>query len=124
MRKWKFEESGVTAVLSGHEHVYERLSINNVSFFINGIGGAELYGFRQPYERGSQVRYPSPSASPKDKPLLFGATFVEASDQTITFETWNLKGEMIDRWPTDAPPLGRKPTIPHRTSRVSECVAK
>src|SRR5262249_45007735 len=80
MRQWALEQSGVTAVLSGHEHVYERLSIKNVPFFINGIGGAKLFGFGQPQD-GSQCRYPSPSASPKH--ALFGAMFVEASEQTI-----------------------------------------
>src|SRR6202008_3273549 len=68
MRAWNFEESGVTAVIAGHEHVYERLSIKSVPFFTNGIGGRNLHGFRRPYQTGSEVRYPGDDdPTPQDK---------------------------------------------------------
>jgi acid phosphatase type 7 len=39
-----FEETGVTAVLSGHDHYYERgFSPNGIPYLISGGGGAPLY---------------------------------------------------------------------------------
>jgi tartrate-resistant acid phosphatase type 5 len=104
MRDWHFENSGVTAVLAGHEHIYERLMINGVPFITNGIGGRHLHGFREPYMTGSTVRYPQPG-EPTKEDKRFGAMLVEATDTTITFEAWNVDRKLIDRWPTDAKPI-------------------
>lgn len=47
--QWPFQAWGADAVLSGHDHGYERI-LKNVSFpyFVNGIGGASLYAFGTP----------------------------------------------------------------------------
>ena len=43
--KWTplFEQYNVSAVFSGHDHVYERADHNNVHYFVSGGGGAPLY---------------------------------------------------------------------------------
>jgi predicted phosphodiesterase len=38
-----FEKFGVSAVFSGHDHVYERAEHNGVRYFVSGGGGAPLY---------------------------------------------------------------------------------
>jgi acid phosphatase type 7 len=38
-----FEKYGVSAVLSGHDHVYSRAEHNGVRYFVSGGGGAALY---------------------------------------------------------------------------------
>jgi acid phosphatase type 7 len=38
-----FEQYGVTAVFSGHDHVYSRAMHNGLHYFISGGGGAPLY---------------------------------------------------------------------------------
>jgi hypothetical protein len=38
-----YEKYGVTAVFSGHDHVYSRAEKNNVKYFVSGGGGAPLY---------------------------------------------------------------------------------
>jgi predicted phosphodiesterase len=38
-----FQKYGVSAVLSGHDHVYERAEHNGVRYFVTGGGGAPLY---------------------------------------------------------------------------------
>ncbi len=38
-----FERYGVSAVFSGHDHVYERAEHNGVRYFVTGGGGAPLY---------------------------------------------------------------------------------
>jgi acid phosphatase type 7 len=38
-----FEKYAVSAVLSGHDHVYERAEHNGIRYFVSGGGGAPLY---------------------------------------------------------------------------------
>ena len=37
--QWPYGEWGADAVLAGHDHTYERLFINGVTYFVNGMGG-------------------------------------------------------------------------------------
>ena len=53
--QWPFREWGATAVLSGHDHSYERLSVGGVPYVVVGTGGAMLYEPGQTVP-GSQVR--------------------------------------------------------------------
>ncbi|MBL0213168.1 MAG: metallophosphoesterase family protein [Myxococcales bacterium] len=41
-----FEKYNVTAVFSGHDHVYERAEHNGIRYFVSGGGGAPLYARR------------------------------------------------------------------------------
>jgi acid phosphatase type 7 len=50
-----FEKYQVSAVFSGHDHVYERAEKNGIRYFVTGGGGAPLYRLR-----------PSPSAEDLD----------------------------------------------------------
>jgi hypothetical protein len=38
-----FEKYAVTAVFSGHDHVYERAEVNGLRYFVSGGGGAPVY---------------------------------------------------------------------------------
>src|SRR5258706_14184019 len=88
--QWPFEQWGADAVLTGHEHNYERLSIGGIPYFVNGLGGAEnVYTtFRNPPVAGSQVRYSSD----------WGAMRVDANDQTATFQFITRSGGGIDSY--------------------------
>ncbi|HSB65757.1 MAG TPA: metallophosphoesterase, partial [Anaerolineales bacterium] len=55
--RWPFDEWGATAVLAGHEHVYERLVRKDVVYFVNGLGGDTIYEFDTKLRGGSIVRY-------------------------------------------------------------------
>ncbi|MCG3227568.1 MAG: fibronectin type III domain-containing protein [Candidatus Heimdallarchaeota archaeon] len=44
-----FEEYNVTMVFSGHNHLYERLHKNNITYIITGGGGAPLYDVVEAY---------------------------------------------------------------------------
>jgi len=43
--QWPFKEWGADLVISGHEHIYERLLIDGLTYVVNGVGGAPLYNF-------------------------------------------------------------------------------
>jgi hypothetical protein len=83
--QWPFERWGATAVISGHEHVYERLDIDGISYFINGLGGAPIYDFSEPIP-GSQVRFQDD----------YGAMLVEATSKQITFQFITRQNQIID----------------------------
>ncbi len=84
--QWPFAAWGVTAVLAGHDHVYERIERDGVLYFVNGLGGHPArYPFRAPVP-GSRVRY-------RDR---HGAMRVEANACRITFEFIAVDGRRID----------------------------
>ena len=85
--RWPFRDWGATAVLAGHDHVYERLIIDNFPYFINGLGGTSRYQFIFEIP-GSQVRY-------KDK---HGAIIIDANSNLITFQFITYDGEVIDTY--------------------------
>lgn len=87
--RWPFQEWGATAVLSGHDHTYERIVIDGFPYFVNGLGDDTRYAFETPL-KGSVVRYNRAS----------GAMLVEADERTITFEFWSVidGGTLIDRY--------------------------
>jgi hypothetical protein len=86
--QWPYREWGATAVLSGHDHVYERLLIDDFPYFVNGLGGSPArYFFILPIPR-SQVRYRE----------AHGAMLVEATPDAIMFQFVNVLGEVIDSY--------------------------
>jgi hypothetical protein len=85
--RWPFQEWGASAVLSGHDHTYERLLINGIPYFVNGLGGGAIYYFVDVLE-GSQARYNDD----------YGAMLITADDQQISFEFYSRNGELIDTY--------------------------
>jgi hypothetical protein len=85
--RWPFKEWGASAVLSGHNHVYERLDIDGLTYMVNGVGGGPIYTFNDPVP-GSQVRYNAD----------YGAMLVTADETLITFQFFNRRAELIDTY--------------------------
>ncbi len=85
--RWPFKEWGASVVLAAHEHLYERLNIDGLTYFVNGLGGnlRTLFGFPIP---GSQVRYRSD----------YGAMQVNAFDDSMTFKFYNVSNVLIDNY--------------------------
>ena len=83
--QWPYEEWGATAVLSGHDHLYERFDVDGFPYFVNGAGGKDLYNFGRP-EPESVVRYN------RDH----GAMRVQADGQCLNFTFFNRENDMID----------------------------
>jgi len=97
--QWPFQDWGATAVLSGHNHNYERILKNGFPYFITGNGGQSLYGFNSTPEPGSVVRY---NAS-------YGAMLIEASSDRITFDSYSIagggSGTLVDTYTLPEPPV-------------------
>ncbi len=59
-QRWDWSGLGVQAVLSSHDHVYEKFRVSGAYYFTVGIGGGAINGFggaRQPFSEASGVSY-------------------------------------------------------------------
>jgi len=94
--QWPFAEWGASAVLSGHDHLYERVLTNGIPYFVNGLGGVSTYPFATEPVPGSQVRFNQ----------YFGAMRIEATDSNITFEFVTRLNTVVDTYRIPEPPAG------------------
>ena len=85
--QWPFASWGADIVIAGHDHIYERIAADGITYFINGLGGATISGLFTPVS-GSQVRYNDDH----------GAMLVNASDTALTFEFISLTGGVVDTY--------------------------
>jgi hypothetical protein len=84
--QWPFADWGASAVLAGHDHLYERLQIDGIPYFVNGLGGYPArYAFKTPFE-SSQVRFRA----------SHGAMLVEADPNRISIQFITINGEVVD----------------------------
>ncbi len=109
--QWPYEQWGATAVLAGHDHVYERIlrddNADGVVFpyFTTGAGGRSLYAFTTPVP-GSQVRYSDD----------YGSLIIDADASSITFEFHSINpshgtGGLIDTYTVGASPTQYSLTV-------------
>jgi tartrate-resistant acid phosphatase type 5 len=86
-QQWPYKAWGATAVLAGHDHDYERLGVDGLTYFVNGLGGAPYRGFNTPVA-GSEVRFTGD----------YGAMLIEADTQKLTFEFKTRNDSLVDRY--------------------------
>src|SRR4051812_35699538 len=79
--QWPFQQWGASAVISGHDHIYERINKNGFPYFVNGLGGESIFGFNAPIS-GSQVRYEGD----------YGAQLIDTTSTSMTFQFINRSG--------------------------------
>jgi hypothetical protein len=86
--QWPFKEWGADVVLAGHDHDYERLQVNGLTYFVNGLGGDELGNFRSSILPESQIHYNQD----------FGAMRVEATSTYMKFQFYTRGNVLIDEY--------------------------
>lgn len=103
--EWPFEKLGVTAVMSGDSHNYERLNVKGFPYFVNGAGGQGIGGF------GTILPYSVFRDSSHN-----GAMLIEADETQITFQFFSVAngGTSIDRL-TIRKPAPPAPFVPGLT---------
>jgi hypothetical protein len=72
-------------VLSGHDHTFERLQVDGIPYFVNGLGGHSIYNFGAPLSE-SQIRYNAD----------YGAMRVEATRDWLRFQFVARDGSTVD----------------------------
>jgi len=102
--QWPYKNWGADAVLSGHEHLYERLLVDGIPYFINGLGGDNRRKFAEPPDPHSQFRY-------RDD---YGAMLVTASPDQIKFEFYATGhgGTLVDSYVMNADGTAFAPGLP------------
>ena len=84
--RWPFRAWGANAVVSGHDHTYERLEVDGLPYFVTGLGGAHSYAFNQPLPE-TKVRWNQ----------RHGALLITVGSAVTTYEFWTWAGERVDR---------------------------
>ena len=84
--RWPFRSWGAHVVLSGHDHLYERLRADGLTYFVNGLGGESFDRF---------YRRPAPE-SVKRFSGEFGAMRIDATETNLTFRFLTSKGRVVD----------------------------
>lgn len=85
--QWPFAQWGASAVLSGHDHTYERILRDGIPYFVNGLGGKSLYSFGN-ITQGSQFRYNQ----------NYGAMLCDAGPDALTFSFYARTGALVDSY--------------------------
>ena len=90
--QWPFADWGADTVIAGHDHVYERLDVNGIPYFVNGLGGRSFYTFPNignlPPDVTSVVRYNAD----------FGAMLITVTDTIMVFQFFNTSATLIDEY--------------------------
>jgi hypothetical protein len=86
--QWPFAAWGADVVMAGHDHNYERLLVDDILYFVNGLGGQTPRFFKDVPLRQSQFRYNDDH----------GAMRVTATETEVLFEFYNRLGELIDSY--------------------------
>jgi tartrate-resistant acid phosphatase type 5 len=92
--QWPFKEWGASAVLTGHDHVYERVIRDGFPYMVNGLGGKSKYSTGSPVA-GSVVRYNSD----------YGAQLVTATETSLTFKFYTRTGVLVDSYTLTTDPV-------------------
>jgi hypothetical protein len=85
--RWPFQEWGASAVLTGHDHTYERILRDSFPYFVNGLGGGARYYFVD-IDPGSQARYNDD----------YGAMLITAGSRQITYQFYTHQGDLVDEY--------------------------
>lgn len=84
--RWPMHAWGADVVMSGHDHHYERLAVDDGIFIVNGLGGnPRRYELRQPLP-GSQVRFNE----------SHGAMLAEATADHVDLQFVTADGRVVD----------------------------
>lgn len=85
--RWPFAAWGADALFSGFFHIYERLEVDNIPYFISGNGGSTVSNFGE-IDPHSQFRYNGD----------YGAMLVVVDEDHIEFSEINRQGVLIDNY--------------------------
>jgi tartrate-resistant acid phosphatase type 5 len=83
--QWPYADWGADLVTAGHDHCYERLVVDGLTYIVSGLGGTSIYSFADP-EEGSVSRYNE----------QYGVVVLEANAQELRSSFLNIDGRLVD----------------------------
>lgn len=84
--QWDYAAMGADLIISGHDHIYERMVRHSATYIVDGTGGAPLYKCKNPEVYGSKVCH--------DK--YFGALFLYVNDSQLRGVYRTAAGVVLD----------------------------
>ncbi len=109
--RWPFKAWGADLIITGHDHIYERLFVDSLTYIVNGLGGRSLYSFGS-IVNGSQMRYNGD----------YGAMRVEATKDSLVMAFYNTKGERIDYYSLTRNLTAINSDTRTKSNRLTSCV--
>jgi tartrate-resistant acid phosphatase type 5 len=98
--QWPFRAWGASVVLTGHDHDYERLQVDSLWYFVNGLGGRSIYRSTRSRLPQSQMFYNGD----------YGAMLLNATPDSLTLQFFTQKEVLIDSYVLHQP-LSRVPKL-------------
>ena len=83
--QWPFRAWGASLVLTGHDHLYERMSVAGFPYVVNGLGGSSLYPFAEAIG-GSELRFNAAD----------GALLLSADDESLRLSMLTSDDTVVD----------------------------
>lgn len=84
--RWPFAAWGAQLVLSGHDHTYERIHQDGITYIVNGLGGGARYAYGFNGAAGTQIFYNADH----------GAMLIEADAASLNARFVARSGQEID----------------------------
>lgn len=114
--QWPFREWGASVVLAGHDHHYERLAVDGLPYFVNGLGGRSVRPIRTQREAGSQFGFTGE----------YGAMLLTASPDSLRLQFFTRNRVLIDSYALQRPggtvpmlyPVHPNPVLESATAEV------
>jgi hypothetical protein len=90
--QWPFKSWGAHVVLTGHDHIYERLDVGSMPYFVNGFGGKSLYQLAEPLPQ-TQFRFNA----------TYGAICITVNEDRVMFQAYTIEngGTLLDTFTLD-----------------------
>lgn len=85
--QWPYKQWGANLVLSGHDHDYQHMVVDGLTYIVNGVGGQKL---RKPFE------HPPIPGTRKRIHDHFGALFCKATATELACDFVNVQGKKMD----------------------------
>ncbi|HEX3694983.1 MAG TPA: metallophosphoesterase [Polyangia bacterium] len=85
--RWPYKDWGASLVLAGHDHIYERLTVDGLPYVVNGLGGASFYPLGTPLPE-SQRRFTGAA----------GALLIDADATALHARFVAADGRAVDEW--------------------------
>ncbi|RZL11514.1 MAG: hypothetical protein EOO62_12280, partial [Hymenobacter sp.] len=86
--QWPFREWGASVVLAGHDHNYERLTVDSLVYVVNGLGGRSLYQSNRAPLPQSQAYFNGD----------YGAMLLSATPDSLTMQFFTRQQVLIDSY--------------------------
>ena len=91
--QWPFREWGASVVLAGHDHHYERLSVDGLPYFVNGLGGRSVRSIKTQRVAGSQFGFTGE----------YGAMLLNATPDSLTLQFFTRNRVLVDSYVLQRP---------------------